>query len=67
MFTQPYQTEQLIVKSKYDINPLDSVASVDNSSGNTNSEYADHVVEFKPTETTEDTKPNTTTTKKEEV
>lgn len=39
VLTQPYQTERLIVKSKYDINPLDSVAIVEG--------YNDlHIVQF---------------------
>ena len=39
VLTQPYQTERLIVKSKYDINPLDSVAIVEG--------YDDlHIVQF---------------------
>ena len=39
VLTQPYQTERLIVKSKYDINPLDSVAMVEG--------YDDlHIVQF---------------------
>lgn len=39
VLTQPYQTERLIVKSKYDINPLDSVAMVEG--------YNDlHIVQF---------------------
>ena len=39
ILTQPYQTKRLIVKSKYDINPLDSVAIVEG--------YNDlHIVQF---------------------
>lgn len=39
ILTQPYQTQRLIVKSKYDINPLDSVAIVEG--------YNDlHIVQF---------------------
>ena len=39
VLTQPYQTKRLIVKSKYDINPLDSVAIVEG--------YNDlHIVQF---------------------
>lgn len=39
VLTQPYQTERLIVKSKYDINPLDSVAMIEG--------YNDlHIVQF---------------------
>ncbi len=39
VLTQPYQIERLIVKSKYDINPLDSVAIVEG--------YNDlHIVQF---------------------
>lgn len=39
LLTQPYQTERLIVKSKYDINPLDSIAIVEG--------YNDlHIVQF---------------------
>lgn len=39
ILTQPYQTQRLIVKSKYDINPLDSVSIVEG--------YNDlHIVQF---------------------
>lgn len=39
VLTQPYQTERLIVKSKYDINPLDSVSMIEG--------YNDlHIVQF---------------------
>ena len=39
VLTQPYQTHRLIVKSKYDINPLDSIAVVEG--------YNDlHIVQF---------------------
>lgn len=45
VLTQPYQTERLIVKSKYDINPLDSVAMVEG--------YNDlHIVQFDNQEST---------------
>lgn len=45
VFTQPYQTERLIVKSKYNINPLDSVAMVEG--------YNDlHIVQFDNQEST---------------
>jgi len=43
VLTQPYQTKRLIVKSKYDINPLDSVATVEG--------YNDlHIVQFESQE-----------------
>lgn len=43
VLTQPYQTKRLIVKSKYDINPLDSVAMVEG--------YNDlHIVQFESQE-----------------
>lgn len=45
VLTQPYQTERLIVKSKYDINPLDSVSIVEG--------YDDlHIVQFDNQEST---------------
>lgn len=45
VLTQPYQTERLIVKSKYDINPLDSVAMIEG--------YNDlHIVQFDNQEST---------------
>lgn len=45
VLTQPYQTKRLIVKSKYDINPLDSVSIVEG--------YDDlHIVQFDNQEST---------------
>lgn len=45
VFTQPYQTHRLIVKSKYNIDPLDSVAIVEG--------YNDlHIVQFDDREST---------------
>ena len=47
VFTQPYQTHRLIVKSKYNIDPLDSVAIVEG--------YKDlHIVQFDDKESTQD-------------
>ena len=47
VFTQPYQTHRLIVKSKYNIDPLDSVAMVEG--------YNDlHIVQFDDKESTQD-------------
>ena len=46
VLTQPYQTHRLIVKSKYDINPLDSIEVVEG--------YNDlHIVQFDDLESTE--------------
>ena len=46
VLTQPYQTHRLIVKSKYDINPLDSVEIVEG--------YNDlHIVQFDDLESTQ--------------
>lgn len=46
VFTQPYQTHRLIVKSKYNIDPLDSVAMVEG--------YNDlHIVQFDDKESTQ--------------
>ena len=47
VFTQPYQTHRLIVKSKYNIDPLDSVAMIEG--------YNDlHIVQFDDKESTQD-------------
>lgn len=47
VLTQPYQTKRLIVKSEYDINPLDSVAIVEG--------YNDlHIVQFDNQESAKD-------------